>query len=246
VRAQNGTITTFDVPGSFSTFATNINDEGAITGYYLATITHGYVRDAEGIFTTCDAPGAIGTFAFSVNAGGAVTGNYVESNSAPPHGFVRRADGTLISFDPPGSIDTRPVGINANGEITGFYQDANGGVHGFVREPTGTIISFDPPESTGTTAVSINDAGVITGLYTKANGRNFALCAIQMGNSPRSTQVLTRNRRVSTTKERLLAPTKTLTRFTRTALCARRTERLPYSMTRRFAPASPQASTTTV
>ena len=37
VRDLGGTITTFDVPGSFETFAVSINDEGAITGYYNIT-----------------------------------------------------------------------------------------------------------------------------------------------------------------------------------------------------------------
>jgi len=56
VRDPNGTITTFNVPGSSATTAFSINDEGAITGYYFASpgVAHGYVRDPEGNFTaTC-------------------------------------------------------------------------------------------------------------------------------------------------------------------------------------------------
>src|SRR5262249_24442842 len=51
-----------------------------------------------------------------------------------------------------------------------------------------------------------------------------ALCAIHLGNSPRSTLDLTHNRRVLTTKERLRAAA----RERLLALCARRRERLLY------------------
>jgi uncharacterized membrane protein len=174
VRDPNGTITTFDPPGSASTFAFGINDEGAITGYYRGPsgVIHGYVRDPEGNFTTFDPPGSIATHAFSINAGGAITGSYNEANLVN-HGFVRSADGTLISFDPPGSISTRAVSINSTGTITGDYVDANQFQHGFVRQPGGAFVSFDPPMSTQTSVASINDAGAITGQYFAANGRAF-------------------------------------------------------------------------
>jgi hypothetical protein len=157
VRRLGGEIVSFDVPGSSETFAQSINDEGTITGYYIAapsSAAHGYVRDPEGNFTLFDhAPN-------SINAGGAVTGSYAENGVS--HGFVRRADGKLISFDPPGSISTTARSINAKGAITGSYQDASHLLHGFVRRLGGEIISFDAPGGS-TYATSINDAGVIAG-----------------------------------------------------------------------------------
>ena len=46
LRAHDGTITTFDVPGAVSTSAFSINPAGAITGTYLdASFTsHGFLR----------------------------------------------------------------------------------------------------------------------------------------------------------------------------------------------------------
>jgi hypothetical protein len=72
VRDPNGTITTFDVPGTFGvTGANSINDEGAITGSFTDTLgrSHAYIRDPEGNFTTFDPPGSISTSAVSINAG---------------------------------------------------------------------------------------------------------------------------------------------------------------------------------
>ena len=74
VRDPGGTITTFDVPGSFETFPFSINDEGAITGVYTDSGgQHGYVRDPKENFTTFDFPGSPATLPGSINAGGAVT-----------------------------------------------------------------------------------------------------------------------------------------------------------------------------
>jgi hypothetical protein len=178
--AEGGTITSFDVPGSFhGTFAFSINAAGAITGYFntpplppLGIRPSGFVRNPEGNFTTFDPPGSISTMPQSINARGAITGYYNESNLLI-HGFVRESNGTITSFDPPESISTMAVGINANGTITGYFQVANMRVHGFIRHPKGTIVRFDPPESTGTIVAGINNAGTITGYYTVASGRTF-------------------------------------------------------------------------
>jgi hypothetical protein len=72
VRDPGGTITTFDVPGSSATTAYSINNEGAITGFYVAPSGDraGYIRDPEGNFTTFHVPGSPGTFPQSINLRG--------------------------------------------------------------------------------------------------------------------------------------------------------------------------------
>jgi hypothetical protein len=73
-----------------------MNDEGAITGYYLDAnnVNHGFLRSPEGKVTSFDAPGADttpndynGTFPVSINDLGAVTGYYVDANNVI-HGFL--------------------------------------------------------------------------------------------------------------------------------------------------------------
>jgi hypothetical protein len=65
VRAPNGAITTFDVPGAGTgsgqgTIGEAINPVGTIPGNYIdaSSVNHGFVRDKHGGLTTFDAPGA--------------------------------------------------------------------------------------------------------------------------------------------------------------------------------------------
>src|SRR5215469_6712297 len=61
VRAADGMITTFDVPGAVNgTFPANINPMETITGGYVdaSFVGHGFVRGLNGVITTFDAPGA--------------------------------------------------------------------------------------------------------------------------------------------------------------------------------------------
>jgi hypothetical protein len=102
VRARNGIITSFDVPGAGAdgynlqgTFPQGINDLGEIAGYYedANTVNHGFVRTANGAITTFDAPGACsteappagcaynGTFVLGINLLGAVVGQYWDENT---------------------------------------------------------------------------------------------------------------------------------------------------------------------
>ena len=59
IRAKDGAITTFDVPGALNgTEAVAISPEGAITGIYTdgSFVSHGFLRDRHGAFTTFDPP----------------------------------------------------------------------------------------------------------------------------------------------------------------------------------------------
>src|SRR6516225_7596574 len=60
LRTPDGTITTFDPPGSTLTNGNGINPAGAITGNDVDAggVFHGYLRSPDGSFTIFDAPGA--------------------------------------------------------------------------------------------------------------------------------------------------------------------------------------------
>src|SRR6266496_2195431 len=65
LRAPDGTITTFDVPGAGTgpfqgTLPLGINEAGTIEGFYLdsSDVNHGFVRASDGTLTTFDVPGA--------------------------------------------------------------------------------------------------------------------------------------------------------------------------------------------
>ena len=98
LRAPDGTITKFDVPGSRGTRPAGINREGAIAGSYEgAGATHGFLRAPDGTFTKFDVPGSICTPAFSIcafpvgiNPAGAITGYYqAQGAKFLIHGFLR-------------------------------------------------------------------------------------------------------------------------------------------------------------
>ena len=158
VRAADGTITTFDPPGSTGTFAYAINTAGVIAGEYFdaSFVEHGFVRPSNGSpFTTFDVVRAVERFGFTVagiDTAGAVTGYYQESEIAPYQGFLRAADGAITTFDAPGAgtgffQGTRAFGINPQGTVAGCYADANSVGHGFVRATDGTLTEWDLPNS---------------------------------------------------------------------------------------------------
>ena len=104
LRSRAGEITTFDAPGEgpqglgcYADCQLDLNDFGAITGYYLDAnnVYHGFLRSPEGTFTTFEAPGADttagnfnGTFPISINDWGVITGYYIDANNVL-HGFLR-------------------------------------------------------------------------------------------------------------------------------------------------------------
>jgi len=154
LRAKEGSITTFDVPGAIGTVAWSINPAGAIAGFYLdaSVVLHGFLRAPDGSITTFDAPdagtgfgqGTVMATVDGLNPEGATSLAYVNTGSifsgtAVIHGAVRAADGTITEFDVPGAgtgpgQGTNPGGINAAATITGSYIDASGVLHGFLRK----------------------------------------------------------------------------------------------------------------
>lgn len=183
VRAADGTMTSFDGPGSSDTFVTGINAVGAITGYYQslqgvggAPVFYSFVRAADGTLTAFEAPGAgtrprQGTQAMSINATGDVTGNY-SGASGTAHGFVRAASGAIVAFDPPGSsqpwpkaltiptlsrdsIPTQPVCITASCALP------------TAPSPRSMLRAQAQPPAWD--AFSINAAGTIAGYYTNGD-----------------------------------------------------------------------------
>src|SRR5205085_4802895 len=89
LRAADGNITTFDVPGALLTVPESINPAREITGFYFADpgafLPHAFLRDANGTFTTFNVIGAAATYALSINPAGAITGYYLDA-SLESHG----------------------------------------------------------------------------------------------------------------------------------------------------------------
>ena len=100
LRTPDGTIITFDVPGSVDTVPVGITPAGAIVGNFIATdfSQDGFVRSPRGDFTTFEVPGSSDTIPTAVSVNGVITGWYLDANFAA-HGFIR-----LPGNDPPGPM----------------------------------------------------------------------------------------------------------------------------------------------
>jgi hypothetical protein len=198
LRDPSGHFTTFDAPGADlthgdgnGTFPLNINQEGAIAGYYIdvSGVSHGFLRSPGGTFTTFNAPGAgtssgQGTYTagtIALNDAFVITGSYLDASNVY-HGFVRAADGTITTYNVTGAgtgalQGTGNAGLNDLGVTMGPYTDPSGVNHGYVRAPFGAINTFDVPgagtaSGQGTTPQGINLEGAITGQYIDSSGVN--------------------------------------------------------------------------
>src|SRR6516164_8883045 len=101
VRAPDGTITTFDVPGAGTssgqgTIGGGLNAPGDVAGIYIdaGNVNHGLLCSKQGALTTFDVPDAgtgafQGTFPAQNNSANAITGYYIDSSNVF-HGFLRK------------------------------------------------------------------------------------------------------------------------------------------------------------
>jgi uncharacterized membrane protein len=84
---NGSTFTPFDVPGSATTSAQDVNSAGTIAGTYVVNgITHGFVRERD-VYTTLDVPGAVNTSANGISDDGTVVGSFVDARGAT-QGFI--------------------------------------------------------------------------------------------------------------------------------------------------------------
>jgi predicted membrane protein len=185
VRAANGTITTFDAPGSaanfYGTMAASINAAGVIVGSYsdASEVFHSFIRAADGAITTFGVAGAgtagyQGDWAASINASGTVVESYVDQENRT-HGYLRAAGGAITTFDAPSGDGgdpcpaTHPASINAVGTVVGNCSLGLNLELGFIRAVNGGITTFEAEGREPTDAETINETGAITGyLYDPA------------------------------------------------------------------------------
>ena len=97
IRATDGVLDYFTVPGSVPLNVRGINDSGAVAGFWATDLeyssgSHGFQRFADGTISTFDAPGAgtgpfQGTYPYAINNPGASAGTVTDSSNVS-HGFL--------------------------------------------------------------------------------------------------------------------------------------------------------------
>jgi Bacterial Ig domain len=145
IRASDGTIATFSVPGSLNTFLGGVNNPGQIAGGFNidageGALLFGFIRNADGIFSAFNVPDEEGnplwTKADDINDAGDVVGLFrPEAGEEAIQGFLRKADGTILRFSLPGFEEARFTDINNHDVISGFGIDAGGLFHAIVLTP---------------------------------------------------------------------------------------------------------------
>ena len=88
VRFADGTIETFDPPGSAGTMPTSIDAKGVVTGSFNDgnNTSHGFLREEDGTITTFDPSGSRLTGPRGINKKGLIVGGYSDGKF---HGFLR-------------------------------------------------------------------------------------------------------------------------------------------------------------
>ena len=164
VRLADGTITTFEARGSGNTdtYASSINDGGAVTGTYIDQegLPHGFVRKPSGKIIEFNA-GGYETYAMSINAKGWVTGFYAYEGLLT-HGFLRAPDGTVTTLGLNAQYPA-PLSINDKRRVTGWYPPPNGGVTGFLISYDGKTKLITCPNAYVTYPQSVNDEDFVAG-----------------------------------------------------------------------------------
>ncbi len=174
LRAADGTISTYSVPGAQMTFGTSINAGGTVAGSYRLADNkdHGFIRSPDGTLTTFDVPGADETTVKGINKYGVVTGYATVATLSI--GFLRTRDGTITTFQVPGeTAGTLAEDINVENEITGEYccvfHGSKAVSKGFIRHADGRIVKFLPPDTRATSPLSIIPNHTVAGYYIDPN-----------------------------------------------------------------------------
>ena len=155
-----------DVPGpkgAVNTYASAINDSGAIVGSYsdLGGYWHGFVlKDKK--YTTLDVPGASGSVATGINKSGQITLFWFDSNGADESSLYNGT--TYKTINVPGASDSLASDLDAAGDVCYQWYDSNSVSHGALLHG-GKYYKFDYPESVATYGGGINDKSNIIGGY---------------------------------------------------------------------------------
>jgi uncharacterized membrane protein len=133
----NQTFDAINIAGATSVTATDINNQGYVSGFYTTALNtvDGFL-DKNGVITTISINGSFNTQFLGLNNNGMMVGTYVDA-AGVMHGVeYNSVTGSYTTIDDPNGIGfTTLNGINDKGQIVGFYTDAAGNTHGLLVNP---------------------------------------------------------------------------------------------------------------
>jgi len=165
---DKGVLTIIEYPGSFHSFATGINNQGQIVGFYRETawdfFAHGFLFD-HGVYTSFDFPDGFSTFPSDINDKGEIVGQWWKTAYGTLSGGFILEKGAYTNYEVPGyEFGSLLSGVNSKGAVTGSLYSSSVDITGFVDDGrTRTVVQF--PSSTRTIPSRINDRGQVVGSY---------------------------------------------------------------------------------
>ncbi len=133
----NQTFSAINIAGATSLEATDINNHGVVSGFYIAANnnTYGFL-DNNGSITSISIAGSINTQFLGLNNNGMLVGTYIDA-AGVMHGVeYNSVTGSYVNVDDPNGIGFTTInGINDKGQMVGFYQDAAGNFNGLLVNP---------------------------------------------------------------------------------------------------------------
>jgi hypothetical protein len=136
ILQPDGSLTTFAVPNTVSTFVGGMNNGNVVVGAFTLesgdeAFRFGFIRNTDGTFTAFNVPdengNALWTSADDINDAGDIVGLFrPEATEAFSQGFLRKADGQFFLINIPDAVESRFTDINNLGQISGLVSDEGG------------------------------------------------------------------------------------------------------------------------
>ena len=188
-RTYRGTFTDglreLQFPGAVSTEGYNINQDGAVVGFYetpdgrrngfiakpIAVVNQPVFQISGFNYTyeSIDVPG-VDFLALTASSDFEDYAGYTKSTDGKKMVAFTLIDGVFKTYDFPGSQNTYFYALGNNGNAAGYYEDSEGHHRGVVME-NGELRQYDFPNSVQTEIWGISDAtGAMTGNWTDASG----------------------------------------------------------------------------
>ena len=143
IAGTAGTFSSVLVPGSFGTFALNVNDAGNVVGVYFDSQMreHGFLLQGSA-YVSIDFPGAVATEALATNNHGDIVGDYTDS-AGVVHGFALM-NWRFQAVDAPFASALSVTGINDSRKVVGTY--SQGATTASFIGPLGHLQPFSFPQ----------------------------------------------------------------------------------------------------
>jgi hypothetical protein len=131
---STGAYATFTIGSASSSFATGLNDNGQVCGFFVGSSNGkntAFIHQA-GVLEKFNVPGASLTQFFGINNAGIAVGVFTKDGATHGLYYTASTGAWLQVDDPEAAQGTFLNGINNKGEIVGFYVDSSGNTHGMI------------------------------------------------------------------------------------------------------------------